>query len=258
MSAEVLHADVVYVQVIAGSDSTDAVENVFSALSAGTRVHHHIGVGQNAVHAGCDRVCDLFRALKRYIARQPDRKIREVAVTGSADAYAIDFQYALDFGNRIDDPVAHAGWSGIEKSVNGLTREPPAHIHHDSGNKQSGDGISVAQPVDAVIAPDQHQEQAQSDNSARPDIGGKMQSVCLQGLAVVFDSNFCQSSRAPVINAHRQEHHDKSRDAGLNLHMMIENPPHSLVDNPNTGEQQQARFHERGKVLHFTVAILVV
>src|SRR5438128_5486550 len=146
MSAEVLHADVVYVQVVAGSDSPDAIENVFSALSAGTRVHHHIGVGQNAVHAGCDRVCDLFRALKGYIARQPDRKIREVAVTGSADAYATDFQYAPDFGNRIDDQVAHAGWTGIEQRGHGRTREPPPHIYHASCNNEGRYGLSAAQP----------------------------------------------------------------------------------------------------------------
>ncbi len=45
-SAHVLHADVVHVQIVAGGDRADAVEEAFLAAGASASVDHDIGVGQ--------------------------------------------------------------------------------------------------------------------------------------------------------------------------------------------------------------------
>ena len=47
-AADVLHADVVHVEVVARGDRADAVEEAFLPAGARHGVHHHVGVGQTA------------------------------------------------------------------------------------------------------------------------------------------------------------------------------------------------------------------
>ena len=43
MSIQILHADVVHVEVVASGDGPDAVENIFRPARAWNRMHHHVG-----------------------------------------------------------------------------------------------------------------------------------------------------------------------------------------------------------------------
>ena len=68
LSFQVLHADVVDVEVVAGGNRADAVKNIFRPQGAGSGMHHHVGVRQDVVHGCSDGVRHLLGALKCHIA----------------------------------------------------------------------------------------------------------------------------------------------------------------------------------------------
>ena len=49
---EILHADVVDVQVVAGSDGANTVEYIFRSLSPRQGLNGDVGVGKNVAHSG--------------------------------------------------------------------------------------------------------------------------------------------------------------------------------------------------------------
>ena len=55
LAGEILHADVVDVEVVAGGDGANAVEDIFRTLGARQRLDGDIGVGKNAVNRGGHR-----------------------------------------------------------------------------------------------------------------------------------------------------------------------------------------------------------
>ena len=80
LPVQVLHADVVHIEVVAGSDGADAVENIFRAPGPRNRVHHHVGIGQNLAHPRRHRIGHLLGALEGEIALQAHRNVGEIAV----------------------------------------------------------------------------------------------------------------------------------------------------------------------------------
>src|SRR5579864_340920 len=85
-----------------------------------------------------------------------------------------------------------------------------------------------------------------------------MQRVSLQGLAIILISNFAQRPRPPEIYRHRDKHYEKCGQGGFNLHVMEKQTLNRLVDNRDTGEEQQPGFDKCRKVFDFSMAVLVV
>src|ERR1700687_1065250 len=185
-TVEILDADVMYVEIVIGSDRADAVEDVFGMLGARQRLHGHVGVGQDAMHRLGDRGRQLAGALKSYGARQSHGEIGEIAGPCPRKRSAIDFETAVDPRYSVVDLRSNAGRGGVEQSVNGAASQSPAHGHHHTGHEQGGDRVGIAQPVDAIGAADENQDQTEYDYPGGPDIGGKMERVGFQCLAVIF------------------------------------------------------------------------
>src|SRR5579872_324054 len=122
--AELLHADVVDVEGAARSHGANAVKNIFRVLRARHRVHHHVGVGQNAVNGVGHGARHLFRALEGDVTIQPDGQIGEVAVAGAPNADAIQFEHARYARYGILDLRSHAFRSCIKERVNGAAGQP--------------------------------------------------------------------------------------------------------------------------------------
>src|SRR5580704_13366842 len=127
---EILHADVVDIEVVAGSDGADTVKDIFRALGARERLNGDVGVGKNFVDRGGDGLDELLGALKGNRTREADGKVGEVAVARTAGA--------------------DAGGRGVEEGVNGAAGQSPAYGNDDSGDEESGDGIGDAEPIQAV------------------------------------------------------------------------------------------------------------
>ena len=125
-AGEILHADVVHVQVMARGYRANAVENIFGALGAGQWLHGHVGVGQDAVDGGGYGGHQLLGTLEGYGAGEAYGEIGEVAVAGAADAHAIDFKDAFHVEDCIGDLGANAGGSGVEQGVDGAAGQAPA------------------------------------------------------------------------------------------------------------------------------------
>ena len=111
---QILHADIVHIEIVPRRHGPNAVEDVLAVQSPRDRVHDDVGVGQNAVDRNCDRVHHLFGALESDIARQTNRQVGKIPVSRSPDADAIYFQHSVHFGNRSDDLGTHSGGSGIQ------------------------------------------------------------------------------------------------------------------------------------------------
>src|ERR1700723_1116244 len=91
-AGEILHADVMDVRVVAGSDGANTVKDIFRTLSAGQGLNGDVGVGKDVAHGGSNGFHQLLRTLECYGAGQSHGEISEVAVAGTADANASDFE----------------------------------------------------------------------------------------------------------------------------------------------------------------------
>ncbi len=221
-------------------------------------MHHHVGIGQHIMHRVGDGRSHLLGALEGDIAGHADREVGKVAIAGAPDAYPVHFEQAIHARNRGDNLVAHSRRSGIEQSVDRLAGQPPAHVDHHAGHEQRSHRIGVAQPVDIPDSPQQNQEQTENHDPARPDVGGEVQRIGFERLAVVLGCDPAQGARSPEIHPHGDKHHDESGDAGLDVDVMEEEPLDGFVDDPDTGEQEQAGFEEGRKIFHFAVSVLVI
>ena len=128
------------VQIVAGRDGANTVEDIFRTLGAGQRLNGDVGVGKNTVDRGDDRCDQLFGALEGYGAGEADGKIGEIAIAGAADAHAPDFEHAIHVRNRIGDLGADSGGSGIEQSIDGSPRQPPAHGNDHARDEKAAMG----------------------------------------------------------------------------------------------------------------------
>ena len=181
------------------------------------RLHGHVGVGQNAVNGVGHGGGQLAGALKSHRAREPHGEIGEIAVPGAADAHAIDFEDAVNARDRVVDLGAHARRRGVEQRVDGAASQSPTDGDHDSGDKQRGDGIGIAQPVDVIGASDENQRQSEHDHARGPDVGGEVQRVGFQRLTVVFGGDAAEHAGAPPVEPHGKQHHGKSCDRRLDF-----------------------------------------
>src|SRR5580704_17423934 len=162
---EILHADVVDIEVVAGSDGADTVKDIFRALGARERLNGDVGVGKNFVDRGGDGLDELLGALKGNRTGEADGKVGEVAVARTADADATDFENTLDARDRVDDLGADTGGRGVEEGVNGAAGQSPAYGNDDSGDEESGDGIGDAEPIQAVGTSQQYYDKAEHDHA---------------------------------------------------------------------------------------------
>jgi hypothetical protein len=180
------------VQVVAGGDRADAVENVFRQRGPRDRVNDDISVGKDTVYGFRDFVGDLARALESHAAGEADRDVGKVAVAGAADADAVHFEKAIDAAHGVDDAAAGPGGCSVEEGVNRLAGEAGADKDDHPADEQRGNGVGVDQPRNAVTSADEDQSQPQGNHAAGPDVGGEMQGVGLQGLAIVFVGDLSQ------------------------------------------------------------------
>src|SRR6202142_22787 len=144
VALEILHADVVNIEIVAGSNGANAIENVFCTQGAGNGVHDDVGIGQDIMHGVGDGFRHLLGALESYVAGDTYRKISEVTIAGAANAHAVDFKQTIDGGNRGDNLVAYAGRGGVEQGVNRLAGQAPADVDDHAGHEQRCDWVSIA------------------------------------------------------------------------------------------------------------------
>ena len=185
-AAGVLHADVVDVEIVACSDGADLIEQALMTAGAGDGVDHDIGIRQYGTDVSRNFVGDLLRLLEGHAAGHGDRDIGEVAASGAADADPGHPQYAVHLIHLFNDAVADPAGRGIEQHVDGLARQLPAHVHHDAGDHQRGNGIGLVEPGQRVAATQHYQSESKDDHRTGPDVGAKVQRVGVQGLAVIL------------------------------------------------------------------------
>src|SRR5882757_6976399 len=116
---QILHANVMHVDVVPGGNGADAVENAFIQLRPGQRVDHDIGVREKLLHGRGDRAHDLLGALERDNPRQRHGKVGKVSVAGAADANAIDLDHAFDTRNGMNDSCADTQRCSVQQGVDG-------------------------------------------------------------------------------------------------------------------------------------------
>src|SRR5579864_1168767 len=156
-SGEILNADVVNVEISVRRDGPDAVKNIFAMLSARQGLHGDVRVGQDAADGLRDGCRQLTGSLESHSARESYGEIGEVAVSGAPDANAIDFENSIDAGDGIVDLRTHTRRSSIEQRVNRTPGKAPAYGDDDARDKEGGDRVGIAQPVDVEAATNENQ-----------------------------------------------------------------------------------------------------
>src|SRR6476661_8169877 len=129
-SLEILHADVVDVEIVASGDSADAIENILGAPGPRQGVHDHVSVRQHFMDRAGHGFRHLFGALEGHVAGHANREIGKVAVAGTANADAVHLEQAIDGGNRGDNLVADSGGSSVEQGVNRPAGQARAYVNH--------------------------------------------------------------------------------------------------------------------------------
>src|SRR5579862_2384427 len=129
VSGEILHADIVHIEVVARGHGADAIENIFRAQGARHRVHNDVSVGQHMVDRVGDGFRHLLRTLERNVAGHAHGEVGKVAVAGAAYAHTVDFQQTIDGRNRRNNLIAHSGGSGVKQRVNSLAGQAPTDVH---------------------------------------------------------------------------------------------------------------------------------
>src|SRR5450755_4422849 len=174
-ATDVLHADVVHVEIVPGGHGADAIEQAFAATGAGDSVDHNIGSRQKLPNSRGNFVGNLLRFLEGHISRHGDGDIGEIIAAAATNADTIDFQHSVNPGNCVDDFGAHSCRSAVEKRVNGPPRQAPTDIYDNAGNHQGRDGIGFCQPWEGIRAPRHHQTQAKNHHRTGPDVGAEME-----------------------------------------------------------------------------------
>src|SRR5439155_9037545 len=257
-AAKVLRTHVVDIQIVQGSDRTNAVEDVFGVHRARNGVDVNVGVRQHVMNCGGHGIGDLFGALESHVPRQPDRKICKVAVASSADANAINLEQAIHPPNGGDNIAAHSSRRCVQQSVNSSPRQTPTDIHNHSCHDERGNGVSITKPADTVGLANHDQRQPQHDYAARPNVCREMKRVCLESLAVIFRGDPAQGPWAPVMHDHGEEHKQEGGEARLDFYMVEEEGVKVFVDDLDAGQQEQSGFDESGEIFDFAMPVLVI
>ena len=94
-SIQVLHADVMHVEVLMRGHGADPVKNILRMLRSRKRLDGYVGVRKHLMYRIGDGSGQLARALKRHSAGEAYRKISEKTVAGPADSNPIHFENAF-------------------------------------------------------------------------------------------------------------------------------------------------------------------
>src|ERR1700691_3204883 len=129
---EILHADVVDVEVVACGHGANTIKDIFRALGTRQGLHRNIGIWKNVVDRCSCGGHQLVGALKSDGARQPDGQIGEIPVAGAADAYTADLEYTINAGDGIGDLSPDPGGGGVEQGIDGAPRQTPADGNNNS------------------------------------------------------------------------------------------------------------------------------
>jgi hypothetical protein len=221
-------------------------------------LNRDIGVGKNTVDRCGDGFHQLFGSLEGDGAGEADGEIGKVAIAGAPDADAADFEYAIHARNFTDNLGTNPGGSGIEQSIDGAPCQPPAHGNDHARDEKSRDRIGHAEPLQTIGASRQNKNQTEDNDTSGPDVGGKVECIGFQRLAIVFGGDAAQGAGAPVVHRHGDQHNDKGPDRRLDINAAEKQAHNRFVDDPDAGQQQQAGFDEGRKVFHFAVAVLMV
>jgi hypothetical protein len=141
---ELLHGDVVDIEIAARSDSADAVVNALGDGGDGDGVDDDVSSRKVVLYCGRGGGGDLFRALEGEIAGHADGDVGEIAGAGTTGANAVDGEDSINGGElaqRLWVLVAHLSRGGVEKSIEGAACEFGDDEEDDDGDKDGGDGV---------------------------------------------------------------------------------------------------------------------
>ena len=109
-----------------------------------------------------------------------------------------------------------------------------------------------------VLTSRQDQRQAHHDHPRGPDVGGEVQCVGFERLALVLGGDAAESAGAPPVHGHGNQHYNESPDGGFDFNPAEKQSHGRFVDDPGASHQQQAGLYESGEIFDLAMAVLVV
>ncbi len=235
-------------------DGANGFEKRLIAARAGLDVDHHVR-GNDFRDAALDGVARRMSLFEARRARHADGDVHEVALAGAAHAHALGFEHALGGAHGAGDPLAEAARGHVHQRVGGALAEPRADPDNHAGDAQRRHRVEHAQRGDPEFYSQPRARDAENHKEGAPDIGRKMQRVGFERLAGIFFRHALQRARAEEVHSHAHGQNQNRREAGANVHTVEEQPLECFPDDVERGEEEQAGLDERGKALHFFVAV---
>src|SRR5271170_402814 len=135
LSGEILHTDVVDVEVVTRGDGANAVEDIFRALGSRQRLHRYVSARKDVANGRRHCFHELLGALEGNGTGETDGEISEITVACATNSHASDFEHTIHVRDRVGDLGSDSGGSSVEQSVGGAAGQAPAHGNDDAGDK---------------------------------------------------------------------------------------------------------------------------
>ena len=196
-------------------------------------------------------------ALQGFRLVHHQRQVHEGFGAASSHAHVPDRAHARDLGQR-RDTRGDVGRHGVEQIVDGLLAQSEADQEHHQGDAERCHGVGLGQPGNAEVVRGQHAGQAEQHDQGGPDVGGKVQGIGFQGLAVVTFRHPHERARTRVVHGDRENHDQERPQVGVDMNLHAKNESlDRLFDDPRRSGQQEGGFKERRKILDLPVPISV-
>ena len=245
---------VVHLEILPVGDRADPFDQVGGIRSPRRSVNDQVGIGIDFVDLGFHQIYDGLGMLEGNVAVENQPQVREQPLTALADANAFRAQDARHPGHRLFDAPCRPRRRGIHQRVEGPLAETQADIHDNSRHGQRRHRVGVEKPRNVPLLGDGYEDQPQDNHARAVDVGGKVQRVCFERLAVVFSRHPKKHPRSEGVNGQRDEHDPKGGERRLDVHLMDKQPAGSFEDDPGAGREQQRGFNEGRKGLDLPVA----
>src|SRR5579863_5803886 len=251
---EIMSREFVHGQSAALGHRTDGLEQRLIARRARFDVDHHVGGHdlRDAILDGFARGVCLLEARRSWNAHGD---VHEESLAGATHADALAAQNSIGFAYSALDSLPKAGGGHVEQDVDCLFSEPRTDPDDDARYHESRHRVEFSEPGDAESLAQPRTRDPEYHDESAPDVGGKMQRVCLKRFAGIFFRDAGQRARTNKINSHRESKNHDGGEAGPKIARMEQQSLKYLPDDVERGEKQEARFDERGKALDLAVAV---
>ena len=246
-----MHGDVVHGEAGVARDHHDALTHALIAAR-----DRHGGEGQIGIaERGADRLLrlalDIVDAIDRIGARHLHDGIDEVRGPDHPDPQAFDADHAGHRPDRSPGFLRCAFGGAVEQGFDGGARHPQPQQRDHNGNRNGGGGIAPPVAQSGERKPD-------DDGNRAKHVGGEMQRIGGQRLALGIARSAMQRKGAPQVHGDIDQQHDKRNSRDRRRRRAFAQAAPGCDQDAARQHIKQGDDAERGDALELAMAVLML